>query len=336
MPCFLSLDYLLLIPLAIILDFALGDPHSWPHPVNLVGRLLTGLENILLSARTFQKLAGALCLFAAVAAVGLSVVFLLYCLGEAVRVVMTVYLAYAGLALGCLLREGGKANILIEAIDPVHPAPAELEAARKSVGLLVSREVAHLQKRDLYRTLAESLSENFNDAFVAPLFWLLLGGPVGLWIYKCASTADSRWGYRHAPWASCGWAAARLDDALAFVPARLSALLLYLSALPRGRQVWPGWGILRRDAAAMESPNAGWSMSAAAWLHGAGMGGPAVYAGKIKRKPWLGPADTGAAAWDFEKIKGLLGHLRKAGLAGAALMWALPPAADALWRVWKW
>jgi adenosylcobinamide-phosphate synthase len=330
MAYFLSADYLLFIPLAIMLDFLLGDPHSWPHPVNLVGRMLTGLEKILLSVQTFQKLAGVLCLFAAVSAVGLSVFFLLYCLGEVVRVVMAVYLAYAGLALGCLLREGHRANALIKAIDPVHPAPAELEAARKSVALLVSRDVTHMRKQDLYRTLAETLSENFNDAFTAPLFWLLLGGPGGLGVYKCVSTADSRWGYRHAPWTRRGWAAARLDDALAFVPARLSALLLYMAASPQGRQSWPGWRILHKDAAAMESPNAGWSMSAAAWLHGAGMGGPAVYAGKIKQKPYLGPAVTDATAWNSEKINGLLRHLRKAGIEGAVLMWAIPLTIGAL------
>jgi adenosylcobinamide-phosphate synthase len=80
----------------------------------------------------------------------------------------------------------------------------------------------------------------------------------------------------------------------------------------------------------MESPNAGWSMAAAAWLHGAGMGGPAVYAGKVKQKPYLGPPITEDTAWNAKKIERLLVHLRRAGVLGAALMWSIPLLITAL------
>ncbi|MDR1241641.1 MAG: adenosylcobinamide-phosphate synthase CbiB [Deltaproteobacteria bacterium] len=332
MAYFLSVNYLLFIPLAIALDFLLGDPLSWPHPVKLIGRMLDGLEKFLLSALTFQKTAGVVCVLAAALAAGGSVFALLDCARGVAYAVLAVYLAYAALALGCLLREGRRANALISAVDARRFSSPELEAARKAVSLLVSRDVSRLQKPALYRTLAETLSENFNDAFIAPLFWLLLGGQTGVWVYKCVSTADSRWGYRHDPWSRRGWAAARLDDFLAFIPARLSAVLLYMASSAEGRKAWPSWAALRRDAARMESPNAGWSMAAAAWLHGAGMGGPAVYAGKIKEKPCLGPHITGESAWNEDKIAGLLAHLRKAGLLGAALLWAAPLAAVGLAR----
>jgi adenosylcobinamide-phosphate synthase len=270
-------------------------------------------------------------LAAALAAGGLAFA-LVNCTGAVLGAVTAVYLAYAALALGCLLREGRRANELISAVDARRSSSPELETARRAVSRLVSRDVSRLRKSALYRTLAETLSENFNDAFIAPLFWLLLGGQTGVWVYKCVSTADSRWGYKHDPWSRRGWAAARLDDALAFIPARLSALLLYMAGSPEGRKSWPSWGVLRKEAARMESPNAGWGMAAAAWLHGAGMGGPAVYAGKIKEKPCLGPLITGESAWNEDKIAALLAHLRKAGFLGAALLWAAPLTAIALAR----
>lgn len=301
-------EMLLWLPLAaFILDILLGDPRFLPHPVRLIGLGLDALRPRVLGAAR-QRLAGALGLGAVLAAAGFGVWLLVHAPGL-LGTVFALYFAYAGLAFGCLLREGAAAARAIES--------GSLDEARRAVGLLVSRDVSALERPALYKTLAESLSENFNDAFVAPFFWLCLGGPVLLWFYKAASTADSMWGYRHEPWTRAGWAAARLDDVLAFVPARLSMLFLWLGAADKA--LWPGLALVVRDARRMESPNAGWSMSAAAWLHGAGMGGSAVYAGAVKDKPLLGPAGT---SWDYEKIGALLTHLRRSGLVCALALWA--------------
>lgn len=329
------------LPLAAFaLDLLLGDPQAWPHPVNLVGRLLGALERPLLALRRWQKAAGSLFLFLSLLLCGAAALLFMN-LPELLRpylsnvnpnkfahflgLLLALYLSYSGLALGCLWREGRKAARAIAGAEAALQAgEAEAQAllweARQAVSLLVSRDVTALDTAALYRTLAESLAENFNDAFVAPFFWLVLTGPAGLWLYKCASTADSRWGYKHEPWGRAGWAAARLDDVLAFLPARLSTLFLYLGSGPAGWRAWPGWAIFRRQARRMESPNAGWSMAAAAWLHGAAMGGPAVYAGKIKEKPRLGPEFGTDSAWDNGKIAALLRHLLSAGAIGAAVM----------------
>ncbi|MDR2891495.1 MAG: cobalamin biosynthesis protein [Deltaproteobacteria bacterium] len=355
---FLPLCWLWLPVLALGLDLLLGDPRCLPHPVNLIGRLLDQLQKPLLRLEKHQRPGGVLALICALAVSGLIALLLLnlgnlFGFASLLGALAALYLAWSGLALGCLLREGEKARQVLLCLDKAQQAldlpcldniekseaqqtsevQQALDEARHAVGMLVSRDVSKLDSVALYRTLAESLSENFNDAFVAPFFWLLLGGPVGLWVYKCASTADSRWGYKHEPWTHIGWAAARLDDVLAWLPARISAGLLFMSRREvrcwlglddessEGGSGWPGWAVLRRDAAKMESPNAGWSMAAAAWLHGAGMGGPAVYAGKLKMKPWLGPES--AQTWDARRIKNLLQHLRRAGLLGGLLLTAL-------------
>jgi adenosylcobinamide-phosphate synthase len=306
----------------------------------LAGGLLGALERPLRALKRCRRAAGALFLLAALLLCGAATLLFMN-LPELFRpalssvspgrfaqvfgVLCALYLAYSGLALGCLLREGRKAVRAIGTAEAAARAEKEnagalLREARLTVAMLVSREVSGLDAAALYRTLAESLSENFNDAFVAPFFWLVLGGPAGLWLYKCASTADSRWGYKHEPWTRAGWAAARLDDVLAFAPARLSAVFLYLGSGPAGWKIWPGWGPFRRQARRMESPNAGWSMAAAAWLHRAAMGGPAVYAGKVKDKPRLGPERGADAVWDGAKIAALLRHLLLAGLIGALVL----------------
>ena len=329
-------------PLALLLDLWLGDPRGLPHPVCGVGRVLRRAEAMARRHADSQpegerpaalRRAGVLAVVAVAWGTALAVWGLvsLPWLGA----LASVYFAWAGLALGSLLREGRRTLHAIE-----HGTPDE---ARTAVSMLVSRDTAQLDRPDLRRALAETLAENFNDGFVAPLFWLLAGGPAGLWGYKAVSTMDSMWGYRTEQWRDLGRACARLDDVLAWLPARLSALFLWLSAplvlTGGGRGGWRGFGPMARDARTMESPNAGWPMSAVAWLHGAPMGGPTPYFGVVKHKPVLGPRScpvsgacscrgvetagdaSSAPAWDAGRLEGLLRHLRVAGLVAAGCLW---------------
>ena len=227
--------------------------------------------------------------------------------------------------LGGLPREGSKA---LTAVRKAESSPTFLTEARRAVQMLVSRDCSTMPVADLYRSLAESVSENFNDAFVAPYFWLCIGGPVALWLYKPASTLDSMWGYTNERWLYFGRAAARLDDALAYVPARISALLMYLTALcdtavhggrhseTRRLSPWPGWRVVAREARLSASPNAGWPMSTAAWLFHGKTGGPTVYDGQVRQKPRRGP---NSGRWEAGNTALLLRHVRLAGVAGAIL-----------------
>ncbi len=326
-------------PLAVALDLWLGDPRGLPHPVRGVGWLLGRAERLARGHADRQpeavrpaalRRAGVL---AAMAVAGGSALAVWLLSGPAVLApwlggLAAVYFAWAGLALGGLLREGRRTLHAIE--------QGTLDEARTAVSMLVSRDTAALDRPDLRRALAETLAENFNDGFVAPFFWLLAGGPAALWGYKAVSTMDSMWGYRTERWRDLGRACARLDDALAWLPARLSALFLWLSrpligadkGPGGGRGGWQGFGPMARDARTMDSPNAGWPMSAAAWLHGAAMGGPTPYFGVMKHKPVLGPRPAGneggpapAPAWDADRLEGLLRHLRVAGLAAGGCLW---------------
>ncbi len=300
-----------LVLAATLLELRLSWPRAVPHPVRLIGLLLDRLEG---PARRmgYPRLAGALSLTAALVLVGLIVHTLISV--RHLGLVFALALAFAGLALGALLRAGSQA---LEALAR-DEATGDFTDSRRLIGLLVSRETSGMDAAELRRALAETLAENFNDAFVAPLFWLCLGGPMGLWLYKTVSTMDSMWGYTTAAWKDLGLAGARCDDLLAWIPARLSALLLLLAALGRPREgVWPGWRVIRQQAGRMASPNAGWPMAAAAWLHAARMGGPTPYFGTMLDKPPLGPPD--AASWDQARLDALLRHIRRAGVLAALL-----------------
>ena len=318
----------ILLPLfALGLDLVFRDFRNIPHPVQGVAWLARRLEP---RARRFESrglvclpgiaelqggfLSGGFCL-TIILAVTAAVVCLLGLL-PGVGMIFSVYFAYAGLALGSLLREGRTA------LDVV--AQGNIDAARQTVSMLVSRDLSQADRDTLLKTLAETLSENFNDALVAPFFWLLLGGPVGLWIYKAVSTMDSLWGYRTEKWRYLGFVPARMDDLLAYIPARLSVLWLWLFSrfVPHAGQ-WPGYRRIRADADQMESPNAGYGMSAAAWLHHGRMGGRAVYFGEVKVKPLLGPSEPAGAVWSAQKIRDLLRHIRVAGIGGCILRWGV-------------
>lgn len=300
--------YVLAVPFfALAVDLVVGDPHSLPHPVCLLGKGAHSIEKLARKTPGLMRLKGlagmlVLALGAGGVAYGLTALPL-------VGIVFAAYLAYAGLALGQLLREARGVVRLLEA--------GNLVQARHALSMLVSRETEHLSEAEVRAGLAETLSENLNDGFVAPFFYLVLGGPALLWAYKAVSTLDSMWGYMTDEYRDFGWAAARTDDLLAWIPARLTAVFMLFVGWCMGWQTHGLWENIKTDAAKSSSPNAGWPMAAGAWLVGAAMGGPAVYFGEVKHKPILGPEERG---WDGRAMRRLLSLVLFTGLALAAAM----------------
>lgn len=311
-----------LAPLALAVDLVFGDPPlPWPHPIRVVGSLISSLEK---PARKFMgddETRGRAAGFVAVALVCLvvgSAVWLLLSLPW-LGPLFALYLAWAGLAMGCLLDAGAETSLAIET--------APLPEARAALSMLVSRETGSMDRAVLRKTLADTLSENFTDAFVAPFFWLLVAGPIGLWVYKSVSCFDSQWGYLTPRWKALGFAGARGDDFLAWLPARLGCAGLWLCdfiarLLPIRRSwrgLWPGWKIIAADAKGMPSPNSGWSMAACAWLCYGRMAGSSVYFGELIEKPWLGPVSP-LAVWDRKKLLSLPRLLKFASIITGSLL----------------
>jgi adenosylcobinamide-phosphate synthase len=227
-----------------------------------------------------------------------------------IGVLIALYLAYSGLALGCLLKDCHKVAKLLD--------DGNFENARAELAKLVSRDISELDENEMRKVLAETASENLNDAFVAPFFFLVVTGPAGMWVYKTVSTMDSMWGYKTEEYRDFGFFAAKTDDVLAFIPARITAMIMMGAGRILGLNWRAAWDNVLKDAAKTESPNAGWPMSSAAWLLGATMGGKAVYFGEAKEKPVLGPEGE---LWSSLKIKRLLRLICFSGLICAVLLY---------------
>lgn len=223
--------------------------------------------------------------------------------------------SWVGIAL--LAAPGLAQRSLFEHVRAVRDALAggDVEAARAAVAMIVGRDVETLDRAGIARAAIESLAESFCDGIAAPLFWLLALGLPGIWIYKAVNTADSLIGHREAPWRDFGWAAARADDLLNLVPARIAGPLICLAA-------GSGWRVMWRDARKHASPNAGWTEAAMAGALGLRLAGPVSYDGKVHAKPWIGEDRAGATGGDIARA--LTFYLR-----ACALLWLI--AGGAAW-----
>lgn len=282
---------------ALALEWLLGDPPDRWHPVAGFGRLAAWCE-----ARLWRDAhaAGAAAWMAAVGA------------GMAAAWGLHAVLGWAGDALLLWAALGWRS--LIAYVRAALDAP-DLDAARRAVAAIVSRDVDAMTREDANRAALESLAENASDAVVAPLFWFVLLGGLGAAGYRMVNTLDAMWGYRNRRFRRFGGWAARVDDAMNWLPARITAALLMLAGAWRG-SCRRDWASLRRQAASHASPNAGWCEAALAWAANVRLGGPVRRGGRIEQRPGYGPdaarAPAGAACRDALAIT-------QAALAFAAL-----------------
>lgn len=197
--------------------------------------------------------------------------------------------------------------------DHVRPIAVALEAgdiaaARNAVSMICGRDTRDLDGPALARAGIESLAESFCDGIAAPLFWLIVGGLPGVWIYKAINTADSLIGHREPRWRAFGWAAARTDDVLNLLPARIGAVMICLAG--RG-----GWTTMWRDHARHASPNAGWTEAAMAGVLHLRLAGPVSYDGQVHAKAWIGDDRADASAADVRRA--MVVYVRACLLLGA-------------------
>lgn len=260
----------LLLPLAILtallLDRAFGEPPSWMHPVVGMGRYL-GLFKLTKLPPPLAFIAGALAWLIGAALVGFIALWLSGWVLIALQPSASwLRLVSAAAVLGLLLKPLLAWRMLADEAMAVETALREsLAAGRARLSRLVSRDTAALTETEVREAAIETLAENLNDSVIAPLFWFALFGLPGAAVYRFANTADAMWGYRDKREWSGKWAA-RADDLLSWIPARLTALFI---APPSLR--------LLREARRTPSPNSGWPMAAMALRLGLRLGKPGVY-----------------------------------------------------------
>jgi adenosylcobinamide-phosphate synthase len=292
------LNPVIILLLAAWLDYLLGDPWGWPHPVRVLGWVIHQYTQGALYlvkipcfraatvSRVFLRCAGvflALGLIGGSGAIAWGLLYVcrqLHPLLELALAVVLLASCFAGRSLH---------QAAVDVLDPLEQG--DLEQARSRLSQYVGRDTAHLSQPEVLRAVLETVSENATYGVLAPLFYALVGlalpaigsAPLAL-AYKAASTLDSMIGYRTEPFRDLGWLSARLEDGLTWLPCRLLVLTL---ALRSGRpcQVWR---LCQRDAVQDPSPNSGWSECAYAAVLGVQLGGLNVYQGVIKPKPLLG------------------------------------------------
>jgi len=281
----------LAIPLAVLLDALLGEARRW-HPLAGFGALAQRLELALNRQRGTARLAGILALLLLLAPFTLLAGWL-----AEVPVFGTLFgilALYFAIGQRSLAEHAGAVAQALAAGD--------LPAARALVGRMVSRETAGLDEEAVARATVESVLENGNDAVFGALFWFALAGAPGAVLYRLANTLDAMWGYRNARYSNFGWAVARFDDLLNYLPARLTALTYAL--LGATRQALICW---RSQAPLWDSPNAGPVMAAGAGALQVELGGAARYGGEWQQRPVLGCGAAPAAA-DIERALKLVRH----------------------------
>lgn len=280
---------LLALALGFGIDLLMGDPHSIPHPVIFIGKLISALEKLV--RKIFPKtvkgenFAGGV-LWLVVVAVSTAVPALLLWLCYGIR----VWLGLAIESIMCwqILATKSLKDESMKVYDALQTG--DIEKSRYAVSMIVGRDTARLDDKAVARAAVETVAENTSDGIVAPLIFLCLGGaPLGFF-YKAVNTMDSMLGYVEMPYKNIGLVSAKMDDVVNYIPARLSALVMLAAGWLMKLDVKNGWRIFKRDRYNHASPNSAQTESVCAGLLGLRLAGDAWYHGELHKKKFIGDA----------------------------------------------
>lgn len=269
------------------LDLLLGDPHSFPHPVVAIGKLISALEKLLRrlfpATRNGERLAGGI-LWVLVVSVSAGIPALLLWLCRSI----SPWLGLAAESVMCWQILAAK-SLRTESMKVCRALSAgDTEGARHAVSMIVGRDTARLDRQGIARAAVETVAENTSDGVVAPMVFLAIGGaPLGFF-YKAVNTMDSMLGYIEPPYRDFGFVPAKMDDVMNYLPARLSGLLMLAAGTLLGMDARNGWRIFRRDRYNHASPNSAQTESVCAGLLGLRLAGDAWYHGALHKKPYIG------------------------------------------------
>ncbi|MGE6258168.1 adenosylcobinamide-phosphate synthase CbiB [Heyndrickxia sporothermodurans] len=276
------LYHLLAITIAIFIDLIIGDPPSWPHPVKWIGSFISFL-NKQWNHGKYRKWKGIMMLTSVLlltSIVTIVITLLLYqihpivgILGEALIIATTI--AQKG------LKDAG--------LDVYHPLVRnDLPLARTKLSYIVGRDTEHLNESEIVRGTVETIAENTSDGITAPLFWAFIGGAPLAMVYRAINTCDSMVGYRNPQYEQFGWASARLDDLVNWLPSRITGFFMLLTKKTPYMDWRSAWGLFMTDARKHPSPNSGWCEAATAIMLGVQLGGVNYYKGIVSDRARMG------------------------------------------------
>ena len=290
--------------LGFVLVLLLGDPHFMPHPVKLMGRGIAFFDKKWNVCSDEEKLKKGKWLVATMlfltAVVSFFLLFVSYYINPIMGVVVEAVMTYQIIALKSLKTESMK---VYKALDS-----GDVEKARYAVSMIVGRDTSVLDEEGIAKAAVETVAENTSDGVVAPLIYTAILGPVGGMLYKCINTCDSMVGYKSEKYLYFGRTAAKLDDVVNFLPARISAFLMIFASFFLGKEfsAKDAYRIYKRDRFCHASPNSAQTESVVAGALGLKLAGNAVYFGKLVEKPTIGDEKRSIEAKDIVRANQLL------------------------------
>ncbi|NRS50127.1 adenosylcobinamide-phosphate synthase CbiB [Brevibacillus sp. HB2.2] len=282
---------------AYLIDRVVGDPRSLPHPVIIMGWWITRLELVIRSLfkeESHLKLAGVL--FPVVIVGGSYAVVWLILWGATFIHPVLAWILGAWL-ISTTIATKGLADAGMEIAR--HLVAGDMEAARRSLSMVVGRDTEQLDEPEVCRGAVETVAENIVDAIVSPLIFAAIGGAPLAMAYRAANTLDSMVGYKNEKYLNLGWASARFDDVLNYIPARLTALLLVAASWLQRLDGKQCWAMIRRDAHLHPSPNSGLPEAGVAGALGVQLGGLNYYQGVASNRAKMGDAKRPLQASDI-------------------------------------
>ena len=274
------LIFFIKIWIAYVLDLIFGDPQNVVHPVQVIGKIISAGEKVLLRKK-YKFLAGAVLNIFTVSITYTS----MYLISKSVKIsvffmIIEIYLMYTIFSINSLAREGNRVYRILKEGD--------IEKARKDLSYLVSRDTETMDEKMIIRSTMETISENTVDGIVAPMFYMFLGGMPLAMAYKAINTLDSMVGYKNEKYMDFGKFSAKVDDAANFIPARITGILIVLASMILGYDYKNSLKIFIRDRKNHSSPNSAHSEASVAGALGVQFGGKVSYFGKEIDKPTIG------------------------------------------------
>jgi adenosylcobinamide-phosphate synthase len=294
--------------MGFLVDLLLGDPHGLPHPVCLMGRLISGLETGLRregSVRTPKaaERRGALLVVIVLLVTGIvagGILAVAYLLHPIVGLLAETIMTWQILAVK---------SLRVESMEVYHClVDRGLPEARRAVSMIVGRDTEHLDEEGVIKAAVETVAENTSDGVIAPMLYLALGGPVAGFLYKAVNTMDSMIGYKNEKYLHFGRCAARLDDVVNYLPARISAGLMLAVCVVAGKDFDAALAgkIHKRDCHNHASPNSAQTESVCAGALGVRLAGDAFYFGQKVAKPYIGDALREVETEDIRRANRLM------------------------------
>ena len=295
------MNHLIAFVAGFILDIIFGDPHFMPHPVKLMGSMISFFTRKLNNGKNRKAKGFLMMIFLIVFSGGMSflILYASYSISIYAGIVVEAVMTYQCLAIKQLRRESMAVCRELRKGD--------LTAARKAVSMIVGRDTEKLTEEGVIKAAVETVAENTSDGIIAPMIYLAIGGPILGMIYKAVNTMDSMVGYKNEEYSEFGYFPAKTDDVLNYLPARISAVFM-ISACSTGSEfdAKNAYRIWRRDRRKHASPNSAQTEAAAAGALHLQLAGDASYFGEVHHKPFIGDPDRNPETEDIKRMNDLM------------------------------